>query len=172
MRRVLLRDLPRDAKVLLTAFLVTLSLGYASGLSFVYHTTRMVPRGIAAHYAGSPRETEMAFPKSSGELLQTTHNHVLSLAVVFALVGALLLGTGAPPRLRGALVVESFAAILTSFGSLWLVRYVSPLFAWLLLVSGAAMAATFLLSVGLVLAEIWRPGGRGAQVSRNNVEKC
>ncbi len=154
-----LRALPRDAKVFLTAFLVVLTLGYASGLSYVYLTTRMIPRGIASHYAGSESETEMNFPKSPLELIQTTHNHILSLSVVFALVGGLLFGAEISARLRLALVVESFAAILTSFGSLWLVRYVSPLFAWVLLASGIAMAASFFIAVALVITDMWRRGG-------------
>ena len=154
-----LRALPRDAKVFLTAFLLVLSIGYASGLSYVYLTTRMIPRGIAAHYAGSESETEMRFPKSPLELIQTTHNHVLSLSVVFALVGALLFGAEISARLRLALVVESFAAILTSFGALWLIRFVSPLFAWVLFASGVAMAVSFFTVVALVLADTWRRVG-------------
>jgi hypothetical protein len=167
-----LRDLPRDAKVFLTAFLVVLLLGYVSGLSYVYLTTRMLPGGIAAHYAGSADEATMDFPKSPLALMQTTHNHVLSLSLVFALVDALLFATALSPRLRTALVVESFGAIVTSFGSLWLIRYVSPLFAWLLLASGVAMAATFFVSIAVVIGEIWRTGGRLPQVSANTVENC
>jgi hypothetical protein len=160
-----LRALARDAKIFLTAFLVTLSIGYASGLSYVYLTTRMIPGGIADRYAGSADETKMAFPKSPLELIQTTHNHVLSLSVVFALVLSLLFGAEISPRARLALVIESFAAILTSFGSLWLIRFVSPLFAWLLFASGIAMAASFFITVGILIGEIWRRPGRIPQVS-------
>lgn len=167
-----LRDLPRDAKVFLIAFLVVVSLGYASGLSYVYLTTRMAPRRIAAHYAGSESDAEMSFPKSPLALIQTTHNHVLSLCVLFALVGGLLFGTPVSARLRTTLVVESFASIVVSFGSLWLVRYVSPLFSWALFLSGIAMAVTFFVIVGIVFAEIWRNAGGPAQVSKKNVENC
>lgn len=150
-----LRQLPRDAKILVTAFLATLTLGYASGLAYVFLTTEMRPSGMAGHYAGSDDEREMKFAKSPLELVQTTHNHVLSLSMLFAIVCGLLLAVEISPRLRHALIIESFAAIVTSFGSLWLVRYASPRFAWLLLASGIAMAATFFASVALILRETW-----------------
>jgi hypothetical protein len=154
-----LRDLPRDAKVLVTAFLVVLTIGYSSGLAYVFATTRMAPRGIGSHYAGSEDETEMKFPKGPIELVQTTHNHVLSLSLLFGVLGALLLGARIPSRLRRALIIESFAAILTTFSALWLVRYVSRAFSWLALASGLAMAISFYAMVGILLFEVWRRGG-------------
>jgi hypothetical protein len=155
MRPFRLRDLPRDAKLLVTAFLVTLTLGYTVGLSYVYLTTELRPSGIAGHYAGSEDERVMKFPKTPLELAQTTHNHVLSLSVLFLVLGALLIGVERAPRVRRLLVVESFASVITSFGSLWLVRYVSPSFSWLLLASGIGMALAFFASVTLILRETW-----------------
>lgn len=167
-----LRDLPRDAKIFLSAFLVVLSLGYVSGLSYVYLTTSMLPGGIATHYAGSADESKMEFPKSPLALMQTTHNHVLSLSLVFALVDVLLFATAISPRLRTALIAESFGSLLVSFGSLWLIRYVSPYFSWLLFASGIAMAVTFFITVIIALQEIWRTSRRLPQVSTNIVENC
>ena len=167
-----LRHLSRDAKILVTAFLVVLTLGYTTGLAFVYATTRMAPRGIGAHFAGSDDEREMKFPKSSLELIQTTHNHVLSLSLLFGVLGALLLAAEMSSRLRRALIIESFAAILTSFSSLWLVRYVSRGFSWLLLASGVAMAVSFYATVALLIVEVWRRRGPTPQVPGKDVENC
>ncbi len=167
-----LRDLSRDAKVLVTAFLVVLTLGYSTGLAYVFATTRMAPGGIGAHYAGSDDETEMKFPKSPIELIQTTHNHVLSLSLLFGALGALLLAARMSSRLRRALIIESFAAIVTTFSSLWLVRYVSRAFAWLLLASGIAMALSFYAIVGILLVEVWGRRGPSPQVPRKGVENC
>jgi len=169
---VSLRDLPRDAKVLVTAFLVVVTIGYTTGLAYVYGTTRMAPRGIGAHYAGSDDEREMKFPKSPLELIQTTHNHVLSLSLLFGVLGALLLAAEMSSRLRRALIIESFAAILTSFSSLWLVRYVSRGFSWLLLASGVAMALSFYATVALLFIQIWRRRGPATQVPGKDVEYC
>jgi hypothetical protein len=158
MPRFRLRDLSRDAKLLVTAFLTTLSLGYASGLAYVFMTTEMRPGGVAAHYAGSEDEQEMKFAKSPLELAQTTHNHVLSISLLFAVLGAFLLCVEMPARARRFLILEGFVSIVTTFASLWLVRYVSPLFSWLMLLSGIGMAATFFASVAVVLRETWSRG--------------
>jgi hypothetical protein len=159
MPRFRLRDLSRDAKLLVTAFLATLSLGYASGLSYVFMTTEMRPGGVAAHYAGSEDEREMKFAKSPLELAQTTHNHVLSISLLFAVLGALLLCVEISARARRFLILEGFLSIVTTFASLWLLRYVSPLFSWLMILSGIAMAATFFASVAVVLRETWSRAG-------------
>src|SRR5205807_2140717 len=88
--------------------------GYTTSLVFVWHTTRLVPPGVAARYRGvDPEATQaaMQFPKSLAEMLTITHTHLLSMAVIFLLTG---LGVGCGPplanlargrRVRRALVV-------------------------------------------------------------------
>jgi hypothetical protein len=55
-------------------------------------------------------------------------------------------------------VVEPFVALLVSFSSMWLMRYVDPRFSWLLALSSGLMAATFYLQSFFVLREL---GGLG-----------
>jgi hypothetical protein len=56
--------------------------------------------------------------------------------------------------LRRFLIVEPFVALLVSFSSLWLVRYVDPRFSWLLQLSSTIMAITFYLQSWLILTEL------------------
>jgi hypothetical protein len=137
--------------------------GYTTGLFFIHHTTGMTPPGVAEQYRGSDStavsDAAMKFPKSYPEMLNITHTHLLSMAAIFIVSGlALALCERPGPRWRTILVVEPFVALLVSFSSMWLMRYVDARFSWLLALSSGLMAATFYLQSYFVLREL---GGLG-----------
>jgi hypothetical protein len=51
-------------------------------------------------------------------------------------------------------MVEPLAAVATTFGGIWLMRFVSPLFSYLVLLSGLTMGLCYLAMVALLLAEL------------------
>lgn len=132
--------------------------GYTTSLLFIHHTTGMTPSGVAARYRGSAADTSdaaMQFPKSFAEMLTITHTHLLSMAVIFVLSGlALALCTHPPERWRRFLIAEPFVALLVSFSSMWLMRYIDARFSWLLALSSGVMAATFYVQSFFVLREL------------------
>jgi hypothetical protein len=132
--------------------------GYTTSLVFVWHTTRLVPAGIAGHYRGVDPEASsaaMEFPKSFAEMLTITHTHLLSLAVIFVLTGlGVALCARPSERWKRFLVVEPFAALLISFAAMWLMRYADPRFAWLLEASSSILALTFYVQSFLILREL------------------
>jgi hypothetical protein len=135
--------------------------GYTTSLLFVHHTTGMTPPGVAAHYRGSDStasDAAMQFPKTYTEMLTITHTHLLAMAAIFAFSGfalALCERPAAPWRRR--LIVEPFVALLISFVSMWLMRYVDARFSWLLSLSSAVMAATFYIQSFYILRELAAP---------------
>jgi hypothetical protein len=138
--------------------------GYTTSLLFVHHTTGMTPPGVATRYRGSDptvvSEAAMQFPKPYAEMLTVTHTHLLSMAAIFVFSGlALALCERPAERWRRLLVVEPFVALLVSFASMWLMRYVDGRFSWLLTLSSALMALTFYIQSFFVLRELARPGG-------------
>ncbi len=153
------RDLPRSLRGL--GFWLTLVqlAGYTTSLVFVWHTTRMVPRGVAEHYRGTDPargDRDMQFAKSFTEMLTVTHTHLLAMAVIFVLSGLSLALCARPSeRWKRFLIAEPMVALLVSFGAMWLMRYVHPAFSLLLSLSSAVMAITFYLQCGLVLRELW-----------------
>ena len=151
-------DLPRPYRSLARWLTFVQVVGYSTALLFVLRTTRMLPHGIVERYRGSDStatEGAMQFPKSYAEMLTITHTHLLSMAVIFTFSGlGLLLCTRPSPRLKQFLVVEPFVALLVSFSSLWLIRYVDPRFSLLLALSSFVMAGTFYLQSYLILAEV------------------
>lgn len=130
--------------------------GYTTSLVYVWHTTGLTPGGVADHYRGAEgTEGAMQFPKSFAEMLTITHTHLLAMAVIFVISGmSLVLCDRVPMRWKRILVVEPFVALLVSFGSMWLMRYVHSSFGVLLGLSSGLMAVTFYLQCFLVLREL------------------
>jgi hypothetical protein len=136
--------------------------GYTTSLVFVWHTTRLVPHGVATRYRGEAVDSAaaaaagaMQFPKSFGEMLTITHTHLLSMAVIFVLTGIGVALCARPSlRWRRFLIAEPFVALLASFTAMWLMRYADARFAWLLEASSATLAVTFYVQSFLILREL------------------
>jgi len=80
------------------------------------------------------------------------------MAAIFVFSGvALGLCERPSERWRQVLIIEPFGALLVSFGSMWLMRYVDARFSWLLSLSSALMAATFYVQSFFILRELGRP---------------
>lgn len=135
------------------------AVGYTVSLLFVFHTTHLTPAGAAARYRGTDpalSEGAMRFPKPLGEMLLSTHTHLLGMAVIFAMSGAAFAWCAWPRSewWKRFLIAEPFAAILVSFSAIWLMRYVDPRFGWLLMASSTVMAVTFYLQTFVILREL------------------
>jgi hypothetical protein len=156
------RRAPRVLRLLGLWLTVVQAVGYTTSLLFVHHTTGLTPVGVAERYRGSDStaaETAMQFPKSYAEMLTITHTHLLSMAAIFLFSGvALALCQRPSERWRAFLVAEPFLALLVSFASMWLMRYVDARFSWLLTLSSGSMAVIFYLQTFFVLRELT---GRG-----------
>src|SRR3989442_12170447 len=84
------RSVPAPLRTLARWVAIVQVVGYTTSLVFVWHTTRLIPPGVAARYRGAdPEATQaaMQFPKSFAEMLTITHTHLLSMAVIFLLTG-------------------------------------------------------------------------------------
>ena len=83
------------------------------------------------------------------------HNHILSLSLIFFAVGGIFYFSSiASGTLKSFLMIEPFAAIVTTFGGIWLMRYVSPAFTYLVILSGLTMGLCFAAMVILILVEL------------------
>ncbi|HEY3279322.1 MAG TPA: hypothetical protein VGJ83_02330 [Gemmatimonadales bacterium] len=154
------KDVPAPLRSLGRWVTVVQLVGYTTSLIFVWHTTRLVPAGVAARYRGAnPDATEgaMQFPKSFTEMLTITHTHLLSMAAIFVLTGlGVALCASVPERWKRVLIAEPFGALLVSFSAMWLMRYVAPGFSVLLEASSALLAVTFYVQSYLILRDLHR----------------
>lgn len=160
------RDVPRPLRTLAAWLTVVQVVGYSISLVFVWWTTHLNPSGIGTHYRGSDpslTDQQMEFGKSFAAMLTLTHTHLLSMGLIFAVSGAALaLCASVTDRWKRRLIAEPFAALLVSFGAMWLMRYVDGRFAWLLEASSLLMAAAFYLQSALVLRELRAVSRRAA----------
>jgi hypothetical protein len=148
-----LRRAARPTKVMLTAFLLTVSTAIAVGVVNYRVRTGLTPSGAGAWYRGS--ESAGLYEKTPLELLDATHPHLFGQAFLFFVLCHLFALTPVSPRVKTTVYLASFASVLVDAGSPWLIRYVSPAFAWLQLLGTLVMVLAFLVLVCVPLKEIW-----------------
>lgn len=159
-----LRDAGPTLRLFLTSFILVMTVGYLIGLFFVEHATSLSSQGVQEQFLGSAHggsDQEMKYAKSANEMYVFLHNHILSLSLVFfALGGIFFFSSLASESVKKFLIVEPFVAVVTTFGGIVLLRLVSPLFSWLVLVSGISLFLCYGIMVVLILKELWFPGDR------------
>ena len=141
-----LKDQSKEVKHLISAFLIVLSIGYFTGITFVDDTTDQSPTGIEENYLGNENDevaNEMKFKKSKQEILNIVHTHMLSISVIFFLTGILVSKTLVNSKLRKILMIEPFLSILLTFGGIYLLWSGIIWMKYVVMVSGIAMTFAF-----------------------------
>ena len=157
----LLAQLPRGVRVFLACFVVALSIGFYTGLAFFGQTGSTNPSGVATQYLGNEEDEEaevMIFKKSPREMLTIVHTHVLSMSLIFLLLGALVWACRLPAGLKAFLTIEPFASLLATFGGLCLVWAGWTGWSYLVIFSGGLMTLTYTVSACVVLYQLLLPG--------------
>ena len=153
-----LKDLDSDAKYFLSAFLVTLCIGISIGLFYVYLTTDMSASGSIEQFNGSQvleNEITDKFPKPLENMILTTHDHILSFAMISLLIGAIFyFNSTITGNLKIILLIEPFLSSLLMFGSLWVMKYLSSSFVYLMIISAVATYASWYIMMVVSLYEL------------------
>jgi len=101
---------------------VTNTLLYVEKIGFRY-------TAVVDYYLGS--EGEFKNPVSYMGLLEITHFHLFVSGMALLLLNHLVTFTNLPRSLKLSLIILSFVSGLGDMGAGWLVRFVSPIFAYL-----------------------------------------
>lgn len=160
-----IHELPKLAKLLIGVFIVTLSFGYFVGLRFVQENTNYTTQGIEEQYIGNEGDENaevMKFKKSEKEIIGMIHNHVISMSFIFLIVGAILLITSLPEKLKKILIIEPFISILLTFGGIWLLWSGVVWFKYIIIISGILLTFTFCVSVLLILQQLLKRSYKSA----------
>ncbi|MFW2347766.1 MAG: hypothetical protein ACN4EF_04315, partial [Wenyingzhuangia sp.] len=86
----LIYTLPKELKLLVTTFLVVLSVGFYSGITFVENTSGFSTQGVQENYLGNESDEDsevLKFKKNEKHMLNIIHSHILSMGVIFFLLG-------------------------------------------------------------------------------------
>jgi hypothetical protein len=132
-----------------------------SGLIFLFHTTSFSTSETVDRLSRSSLDIEEDFGineapvRSAGELLTTTHNHILGFSFIFFFTGAIFYFNS---LIKGFwkifLMTEPLISTVISFGSMWLVRYFGEGYIYLTMISAILMYISFFIMSGVSLFEL------------------
>lgn len=156
----LIHSFPKQVKMLIGAFLITLSVGFYGSIKFVNLTTNSTPQGVEENYLGNENDEEatvMKFKKSEREILTIIHGHILSLSVIFLLLGALVTMTNLPDKWQSYIIVEPFLSILLTFGGIYFLWKGHVWCKYVIIISGILMTLSFLAGTFSVFYALIKP---------------
>lgn len=156
----LIYTFPKELKLLITAFVVVLSIGYFTGLLFVNETSSANPKGIEEQYLGNERDEEatvMRFKKTDQQMLNIVHSHILSMALIFFLLGLVLSSTQLNYKLKIFLMVEPFLSVILTFGGLYLLWKGVTWMKYIVMISGTLMTLSYTLSALIIIKQLIFP---------------
>lgn len=152
----LLLTFPKEIKIFIACFVVVLSVGFFTGLFFVSETDSNSPAGVEENYLGNEEDEDaavMKFKKSEREMLTIVHTHILSMSIIFFLLGGLVWITKASKKLKLFLTIEPFFSVILTFGGIYLLWSGILWMKYIVMISGFLMTATFIVSASLVLTQ-------------------
>jgi len=155
----LIHTFSKELKLLIGAFIIVLSIGFFTGLLFVGKTSSANPNGIEEQYLGNESDENveiMKFKKSDREMLTLVHNHVLSMSIIFFLLGAILSVTQLNKKWKLFLMVEPFASVILTFGGIYLLWKGFLWMKYIVVLSGTLMALTFTASIVIILIQLFQ----------------
>jgi hypothetical protein len=150
-----LENAPVSIKILITCFLLIMLLGYAVALINTHNKMGRGFDGIVSHYRGS--EDGMSFPKEFSELVEMSHSHLFGMPLMYLVFGFIFAFTSLKEIYKGGIIVLAFASIFIYTIAIWLIRYVAPFFAFLLILSNLFLMLSFLFFFAVPLLEMWFP---------------
>ena len=153
----LIYKLSKEIKLLISTFLIVLSIGFYSGLLFVNETSSSSASGIQENYLGNENDEQaqvMKFKKPEKEMLSIIHSHVLSMSMIFFLLGLVLSITNLPRSLKLFLMIEPFLSIILTFGGIYLLWKDILWMKYVVMFSGTLMTMTFTTSVLIILFQL------------------
>lgn len=154
----LILTLPKEIKLLIGAFIIVLSIGFYTGLLFVSETSSAYPTGIEEQYLGNEADedaTIMRFKKSDKEMLSIVHSHMLSMSIIFFLLGLILSITKLNKMTKLFLMIEPFFSVILTFGGLYLLWKGLLWMKYVVMFSGMLMTLTFTLSIAIILFQLF-----------------
>lgn len=143
-----LSRMSKEFRILVLCFVFLLNVGFFTGFNFVRVTTAMSPSGIESNYLGNEEDQEaevMQFKKSHREILTLIHNHILSLSIVFFVLGLLFFCTRVDGTMRSILLFEPFLSLILTFGGIYVLWSGIAWFTYVIMISGMAMVVSVIL---------------------------
>lgn len=156
----LLYVLPKELKLLIAVFIVLINIGFFSALIMVDNTTSMNATGVQENYLGNEADelaVEMKFKKSEQQVVGIIHSHILSMALIFLMMGIIVSLTQLPQNFKLFLMLEPFLSILLTFGGIYFLWKGVTWFKYIIVFSGSLMTLTLMISSFIIYYQLLFP---------------
>lgn len=143
----------KELKILTSVFLLVLSVGFFSGLSFVGETSSFSSKGIEENYLGNEADEAakvMKFKKSERHMLSVVHSHILSMSVLFFILAILVYHVEFNTVFKKLLMVEPLLSVLTTFGGIYFLWKGILWMKYVVMISGVCMTFSYTASVIII----------------------
>lgn len=151
-------------KVLTTGALVLTLVGIIITFFFAHKQNGLSIEGLTAHYAGGDElaeGTQLYFAIDYETLLRITHVHAFGMGMLLYIYGHMLTLTARSERFKVWVIAAMFGGLAAFLASLWLIRYLSPVFGVLFLAGFLAALGGLAVTAWCVLWETWFAGEKG-----------
>ncbi len=155
----LIYTFPKEIKLLIGVFIIVLSIGFYTGLLFVNETSSMSSTGIEENYIGNENVEDaqvMKFKKSDREMLSIVHSHILSMSLIFFLMGLILSTTSLSRPLKLFLMIEPFISVVLTFGGIYILWKGILWMKYVVMFSGTLMTLSFTIAMLIILSQLFR----------------
>ncbi|HTO06505.1 MAG TPA: hypothetical protein VMR86_05545 [Myxococcota bacterium] len=171
MRFVVSGEMSRNRllQVIVLLYSLYVALLWVTNALLYFSKMSLTPASVVSYYLGS----EQAFtePRSYLGMLEISHFHLFAMGMLLMVLTHLVLFVPLGNRTKIALVVTPFLSALLDEGSGWLVRFVSPGFAWAKIAGFLALQGSLAALVGLAVWSVlsgtsdnYRSGENGAEL--------
>lgn len=139
-------------------FLIFMVMLWISFALMFFQRMNLTPHSIQEYYLGSPQKfTE---PRSYQSLLEVSHAHLFSMGILAVTLTHLLLFAPVSDRIKIFLSFCVYGGAIGDEASSWLVRFVSPNFAYLKISMFLLMEISLLCLILIVTTGLLRQRGR------------
>ncbi|MFQ5852789.1 MAG: hypothetical protein ACE5JU_19695 [Candidatus Binatia bacterium] len=113
---------------------------------------------IVAYYLGGEINGQVFFPKNFAVLLETAHFHTFVVGITFLILSHLFIATSVRRGVKYLTILLTFFSSILDIGSVWLIRYLSPIFAYSLMAAWIGMWLGYVTMIFTALYEMWLCG--------------
>jgi len=110
---------------------------------------------VVGYYLGGETGGQISFAKNFNVLLEETHFHTFMMGAIFLILSHLFIATSVGRGVKWFFILFTLFSNFFDLGAVWLIRYLSPLFAYLLMVSWIGLGFGYLAMIFVPLYEMW-----------------
>jgi hypothetical protein len=145
-------------RMVLMFFLVYVLFFWVTNWAVWLTKMELTPDSVAAYYRGDPEAEFGQPPRPVASLAEQSHFHLFAMGILVMTLTHLLIFLPTSLRVKGTLIAVTFASALLVEACSWLIRFVSPGFAWLKIGSFLVLQAALLGLVIALMIGVARPG--------------